>query len=50
MKKLFLLSLIALSVSLVSCQKEEIVIKKESADNQVIMSGGPRYPFIRYGE
>ncbi|KHJ36922.1 hypothetical protein PBAC_28990 [Pedobacter glucosidilyticus] len=49
MKKLFLLSLIALSVSLVSCQKEEVVIKKESTDSQVIMSG-PRYQHIRYDE
>jgi hypothetical protein len=49
MKKLFLLSLIALSVSLVSCQKEEVVVKKESADSQVIMSG-PRVKSVNYDE
>lgn len=51
MKKLILLSLIALSVSLVSCQKEEVIIKKESVDTQVIMEGpGPRVKDISYQE
>lgn len=49
MKKLFLLSLIALSASLVSCQKEEVVIKKESNNSEVVMSG-PKVHSVKYDE
>ena len=49
MKKLLLLSLISLSISLVSCQKEEVVIKKESNNSEVVMTG-PKVQSVKYDE